>query len=321
VFTEPIPSSFAGEPLGPLGLDAEALDFMHGVRYAMPEDEQAAQAWRSKLPLTVLRVREAPSSDRAAVPYGDIPRDQREVEDEAYLQTDLRNLAAALTARATQGPWNLSPLPAPYMGARPVMGNVESWLGHFGPRCRAIGENCLGDGQDASYFFMPPQPIDSGEVYAVLGTLGTQTGNATYNGLSANDASLLKGVANVPDYDPDSTDTDLEGSAGGYAGTVPNHDKFFVHYFARDCDALDGLTDGACTTITETMVPPLTDVSAPGDPHMHGFFTAGLRSYVKPGSARGPVTVYGPDETGQVTYKSGQLPPVVLAFTSAPAPR
>lgn len=316
VFTEPIPSGFAGRPLGPLGLEKEALDFMHGFRYAMPEDEQAAEAWRAKLPLTVLRVREAPSSDRAAAPYGDIARDPREAVDEAYLKTDLAKLTAAVTARASRGPWALSPLPATFMGERPTMGNVESWLGHFGPRCRTLGENCLGDGQDASYFFLTPQPIDDGQVYAVLGTLGTQTGNATYNGLSVNDASLLKGVANVPDHDADSPDTDLEGSAAGYATTVANHDKLFVHFLARDCAALEGLTDGACTTITDTMVPPMTDVSAPGDPHLHGFFTAGLRSYVKQGSARGPITVYGPDETGRVTYQSGQLPPVVLAFTS-----
>jgi hypothetical protein len=319
VFTEPIPSSFDGRPLGPLGLDEEALDFMHGFRYAMPEDEQAAQAWRSKLPLTVLRVREAPTSDRPAEPYGDIPRDEREAEDEAYLRDDLQSLATAVTTRATQGPWNLIPLPAPAMGEPPVMANVESWLGHFGPRCRSIGENCLGDGQDASYFFMPPQPIDSGQVYAVVGTLGTQTGNATYNGLSINDASLLKGVANVPDHDADSPASDLEGSAGGHAGEVANHDKFFVHFVTRDCDAIEGLTDGACTTVTETMVPLMTDVSAPGDPHLHGFFTAGLRSYVKPGTARGPITVSGEHApTGQATYESGQLPPTVIAFTMTP---
>lgn len=319
VFTEPIPSSFAGTPLGPLGLDKEALDFMHGFRYAEPEDERAAHAWRSKLPLTVLRIRESPSSARPAEPYGDIPRDEREAENEVELRDDLQRLVTAVTARATQGPWNLSPLPAPSMGEPPVMANVESWLGQFGPDCRTIGENCLGDGQDASYFFMPPQPIDSGQVYAVVGTLGTQTGNATYNGLSINDASLLKGVANVPDHDADSPESDLEGSADGYAGTVANHDKFFVHFFARDCDVIAELTDGACTTITKTMVPPLTDVSAPGDPHLHGFFTAGLRSYVKPGTARGPITVYREDpETGEPIYDSGQLPPAVLAFTMAP---
>ncbi|MGR2754029.1 hypothetical protein [Agromyces arachidis] len=314
VFTERIPSSFAGVPLGPLRLDEASLDFLHGFRYAMPDDERAAKAWRSTLPLQVVRVREAPSSERPAEPYGDEPRDPRSAEDEADLRGDLAALEASVTARATGGPWNLEPLPAPSLGEPPLMGNVETWLGHFGPHCRSVGENCLGDGQDASYFFMPPQPLDSGQVYAVLGTLGTRTGNATYNGLSINDASLLKGVSNVPDEDPGSPETDLADSAQGYAATVEQADKFFVHFFTRDCDAIAGLTDGACTTITENMVPMVTDVTAPGDPHLHGYFTAGLRSYVKPGTERGPTTVY--DGEGQ--YLSGQLPPVVLAFTTAP---
>ncbi len=323
VFTEPIAKRFhragaTGGELEPLGLGEHAVDFMIGFRYAMPVNEQAAVAWRARLPLTVLRVRESPSSVRAAVPYDEVIADQREAQDESLLKADLEKLVAAVKARAISGPWNLSFLEAPTMGQQPFMGNVETWLGHFGPHCRDIGENCLGDGQDASYFFMPPQPLDSRQVYALVGTLGTKTGNATYNGLSINDASLLKGVGNVPDRDPSSPDTDLEGSASGYAATVANHDKFFVHFFTRDCDALRGLTDGACTTITDRMVPPITDVTAPGDPHLHGFFTAGLRSYVKPGTARGPTTKFMKDPvTGKLVYESGQLPPVVLAFTPA----
>jgi hypothetical protein len=110
--------------------------------------------------------------------------------------------------------------------------------------------------------------------------------------------------------------TDLDGSARSYAGTVANHDKFFVHFFTRNCDAIRGLTDGACTTITHRMVPPATEVTAPGHPHLRWFFTAGLRSYVMPGTARGPTTRYTQDPvTGALVYESGQLPPVVLAFT------
>jgi hypothetical protein len=326
VFTEPIAQRFAragsatGGEIGPLGLGREAPDFMTGLRYAMPADEQAADAWRARLPLTVLRVRESPASPRAARPYEGIVADQRKAEDESGLQEDLGALVAAVTARAAGGPWNLGVLEAPSMGQSPFMGNVETWLGHFGPQCRSIGMNCLGDGQDASYFFMPPQPLDGGQVYAVIGTLGTKTGNATYSALSVNDASVLKGVGNVPDTDPRSPDRALEGSANGYAGTVANTDKFFVHFFTRDCGPLEGLTGGACTTITERMVPHMTDVRASGDPHLHGFFTAGLRSYVKPGTARGPVTRYKLDPAkGQLVYDSGQLPPVVLSFTpSAP---
>ena len=68
-------------------------------------------------------------------------------------------------------------------------------LGQFGPACREIGMNCLGDSQDASYFLFKPKPLDTGKIYAVVGTLATETGNGTYVGLSVNDASLLKGVA------------------------------------------------------------------------------------------------------------------------------
>jgi hypothetical protein len=322
VFTDAIAKRFhragaAGGELGPLGLDEHAPDFMTGLRYAMPVNEQAAVAWRANLPLTVLRVREPPSSGRAAVPYEEVIADVRQAVNESFLQSDLQALVAAVQARAIGGSWNLRVLAAPTMGQVPFMGNVEAWLGHFGPHCRAIGENCLGDGQDASYFFMPPQPLDFGQVYAVVGTLGTKTGNATYNGLSINDASRLSGVGNVPDHDPASPDNDLEGSASGYSSTVARHEMFFVHFFTRDCDAIRGLTDGACTTITERMVPAITDMTAPGDPSLHGFFTAGLRSYVKPGTARGPTTTFTRDPvTGRLLYQSGQLPPVVLGFIS-----
>ncbi|AHF00275.1 hypothetical protein [Thioalkalivibrio paradoxus] len=321
VFTEQIARHFVrpGEPpggkLGPLGLDRHAPDFLTGLRYAMPDSQQAANAWRSRLPLTVLRVRESPFSPRPAQPFFEIAADVRDAVDEGFLSDDLDALVNAVRDRAVGGPWNLAVLEAPTMGQAPIMGNVEVWLGHFGPYCRDIGENCLGDGQDASYFFMPPQPLDSGQVYAVIGTLGIRTGNATYNGLSINDASRLKGVGNVPDRSSRSSDSVLDGSASSYRGAVANHDQFFVHFFTRDCDTISGLADGACTSITHKMVPPAIDVTAPGHPHLHGFFTAGLRSYVMPGTARGPTTTYTRDpETGALRYQRGQLPPVVLAF-------
>ena len=79
----------------------------------------------------------------------------------------------------------------------------------FGPACRQIGMNCLADGQDASYFFAQPRPLDKGRIYAAVGTLATETDNATYVGLSVNDASLIKGALNVDD-------AKLKGSASSY---------------------------------------------------------------------------------------------------------
>jgi hypothetical protein len=148
--------------------------------------------------------------------------------------------------------------------------------------------DCLGDGQDASYFFSPARPFDSGSAYAIVGTLSTATDNATYVGLSVNDMSKLKGVLNV-------RDTELTGSAASYASTVDNTDKFFVHYFSRNCNAIASFTDGQCTTVTTDMVPPV-------GADKQGMFATGLRSYVRPGTERGPLS-------------SEQLKPVIIQFT------
>jgi len=41
--------------------------------------------------------------------------------------------------------------------------------------------------------------LDNGEIYAVAGTLGTETGNANYVGLGGNQVSTFNGVANLSD--------------------------------------------------------------------------------------------------------------------------
>ena len=142
---------------------------------------------------------------------------------------------------------------------------------------------CRGAQQEAAYSLAPPLPLDSGQVYAVVDTLATQTGNATYAALSVNNASLLEGVTNV-------LDTTLKGSADSYSGTVKHSGKFFVNYFTRNCAGLHGLAGWPenCTQITDQMLPPRSDTSAEGDPALHGMFMAALRDYIKPGTEQGP---------------------------------
>jgi hypothetical protein len=293
IFTEGIPPRFAadqaslglpGAVVGPLGLNENAVDFLTLLRYAMPEDEQAADLWRETLPLTVLRVR--PATKRSAVPYGDRIMEPRTAMDESFLNNDQQALVSAIANRASSQGLTLAKDEA--------MVDLLQDLGQFGPDCRKIGMNCLGDNQDASYFLFRPKPLDTGMVYAVVGTLATETGNGTYVGLSVNDAALLKGVLNI-------SDPKLKGTVSSYAG-IGNRDKFFVQYFARDCSAVAGIADGACTTITTDMVPLASNASAPGDPALHGYFSAAVRTYVKPGSTRGP------DSTQQ-------LRPRVLTFS------
>jgi hypothetical protein len=157
-------------------------------------------------------------------------------------------------------------------------------LGWVGPYCRDIGMDCQADQQEAAYFFSSPRSVDSGQVYAVVSTLATETGNAIYVGLSANDASIMGGI-------PDATilDTGLKGSAYTYA-PVDNpgkYTKFFVHYFTRDCANVPGRPQD-CTEITDEMLPPAGDTTAQGDPALHGMIILSLRDYIAPGTQRGP---------------------------------
>lgn len=289
VFTEPIPLRDQLGDIGPLGLDARANDFITLIRYAMPDDAHAGHAWWTKLPVTILRIRERPSSERPAEPFPEFVAEERTAVPEGIYRDDLHDLVRQICQAwgqpcdpGTYDPTNVTAAAQ----LRPLI-ELSMDLGQFGPQCRAVGMNCLGDGQDASYFIAPGRALDPGWVYAIVGTLGTVTGNATYVGLSLNDLSKLKGVANIPD-------TDLTGSAAWYSRTVGNTDRFFVHYFARDCTAIEGLTHGACTTVTEEMVPPLGEGT-------QGLFSAALRSYVRPGTPRGPLA-------------SGQLRPWIIRF-------
>lgn len=292
VFTEPIPAADELGSIGPIGLDAQANDFVTLMRYAMPQDERAAMRWRRSLPLTVLRIRQDPASDRPAEPYPLFVADPRTAVPEADFAPSLNQLVGNICDRAAGDPWNLDLTGSGCAGAAAVPSSVMidllNDLGQFGPECRSIGMNCLGDGQDASYFLAKSRALDGGQVYAVVGSLATRTGNATYVGLSVNDISTLKGVVNIPDTDPKDLDGDLTGSAEVFEDAGQDFSPFFVHFFTRDCSTIEGLAGGACTSITEDLVPRAGDETAPGDPALVGKFSAAVRAYVKPGTTRGP---------------------------------
>lgn len=246
VFVEPVSSSVAR-----LGLGAEADDFMTLIRYALPDDADAGDAWRQRRPLAVLRVRDrhgAPTEPWPVPAYAD-----KTARSEASLADSLSRLVAAVKQQWSQ----------PYVDSVPFA-SLQVWLDLYGQHCLPRPMNCLGDSQDADYQASPTVYPDADHVLAVIGTLATETGNATYTSLSVNWLPFLKGVSNV-------NDTELKGSASGHSGSVPDADKFYVHYFARDCTGI-----APCTPITEAMVPggyPIKVIQ---------------RNYIVPGSERGP---------------------------------
>ena len=280
IFTEQIPSRDDRGPIGPLGMGENAIDFTTWFRYAVPDDGTAADEWRANLPLTVLRVRPF-ASPGPVQRYGSLIFEPRTANSEAYLAGDMQNLINAVCDRARtvnlQSTDCTQPPPASSFMVDPVRD-----YGWTGPYCRKINMSCDGDQNDAVYLYSEPLPLDSGQVYAAVGTLATETGNATYVGLSLHDASKFYGFANL-------LNTTLKGSADGYANTVNNTGKFFVHFFTRNCEdeAIQALTHGQCTTITTEMVPPHGSAEQ-GDPALQGMLQIGLRDYIVPGTERGP---------------------------------
>lgn len=270
IFTEPVPSTMK------TGLNDQADDFVFMMRYAMPQDGGGpgtpSDTWRQDLPLVVLRVRDV-SPARAAQPYGPVVLEARTAVDESLLTSDLTNLVSAIN-----NDWGQPCTKTDCSDRASSFIDLQSSAINFvGPDCTMIGMNCMGDTQDTSYHSTANLTLDNGEIYAVAATLGTETGNAAYVGLSVNESLMVKGLQNI-------NSNQLKNTAQAYAGSMNNSGKFYVYYFTRNCAGLEALTGGNCFSITEEMIPACTSpTTQPCD-----YLKIVQRRYIKPGTQRGP---------------------------------
>jgi hypothetical protein len=274
VFTEQIPTKLGGTNLK-IGLGEKSDDFISLIRYAMPVDATRADAWRDDLPLVVLRIRDT-RPPHGPQPYSWAPFEARSgaTPPETDLEPDLVALAKAVCSRWGQ-PCDLEGQ-AFDQRVRPFL-NMPVDLLFTGPECVKVGMNCLAPTEDTAYFLSAKLPFpDDQVVYAVIGALSTQTKNATYVGLGLNRTDTQLGFGNIDD-------DALVGTADAYTA-VPNHDLFFLQYFARDCtgEKLKALTDGHCFAIGDHL--PDCDPADPTCP----LLGLTLRAYLLPDTQRGP---------------------------------
>jgi hypothetical protein len=270
VFTERIPSAL-GDVNMSIGLDEGSDDFLTVIRYAMPEDGggdgSRSNAWRERLPLVVLRIRDTrPAHQPQPYPWVGFETRSPATPPEISYAPDLVTLAKAICSRWGQ-----------LCNLAPMLNMKASQLLLTGPECVKVGMNCLAPNEDAAYFMSKRLWLPDDRVYAVIGALGTRSKNATYVGLGLNSSVTQLGFHNIDD------DT-LAGSAGGY--DVPNRDRFFLHYFARDCKGaqLEALTAGSpCYSIGDQL-PDCPDPDDLGCAEL----VLSLRNYLLPGSQRGP---------------------------------
>jgi hypothetical protein len=255
VFTEPVSPHLMRVGLGP-----DADDFITYIRYAMPENEVLGERWRTRLPLTVLRVRDvAGTSSAQPFPIPAYEARAWNYDERANLTADLHDLAAAVRAHWGQPGAEALPFFSTYLFLDLI---GQHCLGSLGPARGPM--DCLGDSQDADYQISQSLRIDDGQVIAVVGTLATETGNATYVSLAVNWFPALVGVHNI-------SDVALKGSATPFAGVLQHDARFFyVHYLARDCTGLS-----PCAEISRKQVP------------IGETLKVIQRNYVVPGARRG----------------------------------
>ena len=242
-----------------VGLGKSADDLITYIRYAMPNDIVAGNEWRARLPLTLFRVRDVSGSP--ANPFPASGYDARHWNfDENVLAEDLDSLAGAVRSY-----WNQPAAPefrsfSLYLGVDLV---GQHCLGYPNPARGPM--DCLGDTQDSDYQISRSLSLDSGRVIAVLGSLGTETNNATYVSLSVNWFPQLVGLVNIDD-------DRLYGTAESFASSL-DHDArlFYVYYIARDCSGLEN-----CAEVSRHSVP------------VGEIIKVIQRNYVTPGYARGP---------------------------------
>lgn len=295
VFTEPV-----SPELVRVGYGSEADDLITYIRYSMPKDIALGDQWRKQLPLTILRVRD-PKGGKALNPF-DIPKYESKTAntDEYALKQEFSNLVAAVKEYWGQtGDSNTA-----------EFRSLSLWVDLIGQHCLGYDGppqpapqitlprgpmNCLGDGQDADYQISSGTfQLDDNQVIALVGTLGTKTGNATYTSLSVNWFPELVGVANRDD-------PVLEESAKKFKDKLSNPDlytKFYVYYFARDCTGLYPW----CQEIPRKLIPRGDTIK----------FVQ--RNYVNPPSEQYPNSRRGPDPRKI-------LNPVSIEFDGSPEKR
>jgi hypothetical protein len=257
-----------------IGLDADTDDFLTAIRYSMPADggEKGTPSarWRHNPTMRVLRIRDTSRLQPAQLypAWEDNSPEPRTAVDEAYLKPDLTSLVYKVSQTWGQ-PCNDTSCSTE---AKTFIDTQSYPFNLVGPLCDNIGMDCQGDTQDTSYQFRGNLGFDDNEVHAVVGTLGTATGNATYVSLGVNNIRLRLGAKNVDG-------TKLAGSTDPEWYPGVNHlDKLYVYYFTRDCEGLEELTHGFCSSVedTELVIPPGDEASIVE------------RDYISQGTQRGP---------------------------------
>jgi len=268
------------------GTGENSDDFFTLMRYAMPVDEDAADAWREDVAdhVKVYRVsNESLPVDR----YGDLHLTTKQDGYERYLQDSVDELSKIMSRWLKK--YQDEEVSSVAMISSETVDAEGNPSGLVGVECIAEGSNCLGDSQDTeSYRFQTIGVLEAGKTAVVVGVNHTLLDNARYTSVGVYNSESLTGLVSASQSDDSGT---LNGSAervlddlGLTAKASPellmNLPNLYVVLISRACpiDSKD------CLAIDAGEVP--TDVSV----------MLTQRAYLKPGTKTGanPDTMVSP---------------------------
>jgi len=272
------------EPLGnnlSIGTGESADDLLTLIRYALPEDDSAADDWRDAIASHV-HVYRVSASNSDVARYAQPTLTEKNGTDESGYADALdelqRLVQLGLSSRQDVA------TASEFVTSTFTVGDDS--YGLVGPDCIDNGADCLGDTQDTDAYRIASVGKLSGSQIAVsIGVNATQTGNATYVSLGAYDSDTMTGVASASQTNEAAagfSSGELNGSAEELLtdlGVIDQAsddlkaklDDLYAVAWSRDCD--QGVSP--CETISTDDIPEDTSIAL------------AQRAYLRPGDTVG----------------------------------
>jgi hypothetical protein len=288
VFVEPIGSNII------TGAGAKADDFLTQIRYAIPQNQQAATDWLNKLNENVLVYKV--TNPRVPVNrFGPPSYSVRTASNETALRqplTELTSLLQGWLASKSSKPVHVGEL-ADFYRVSP-QGELD---GFIGTKCIANGTNCDADNQDSAVRYGALSSLRSSQTAIVAGVNHTVTDNASY--LSVGITYAPSGNFELTKQNGAASSSQTNESAVGFNfGTLTGSAKkvliklglyshasrqlqralgfLYVSFVSRNCQK--DVPDVAvhCIDLDETIIPEDAVISI------------AERNYIKPRTTTGP---------------------------------
>lgn len=219
LLTEPLWSTNnAADPgVVPTGIGPPSADLHTIIRYALPNPayQAEAQAWRTNISSYVqVYTISAPALSTASL-FGPVDYTAKTAKSESALKSALTELEGLMSGYLASVQGSATTLPLDVQDSVGPTGVPD--VGLVGQVCIAHNKPCLSDTQDTdAYRSAMLGVLPSNKEFFVVGVNHSQTANASYVTIAANDYSVGEGVASVSTVDSAangfSTGT-LQGSA------------------------------------------------------------------------------------------------------------